>query len=222
MEQELGVVSNMENTINTQVKLKSFNGEGLWVTPVSYVFCDFWEDPKDKNKLMLYTSPEGNYPFIDYFLQSPSENNYSHFPNLLRLYLWEAIKVSIEQIISNSKYFFGSVVFDSSFSSRSWWDYVYYYAQKALERNWFYCREVYPITFHIEGNIELVDEHHYWEETYLTPTAKWIEERLAEKDGYTLNDEEEEVKKSLEAYYKWKKEQEDKGLCISYITSLET
>lgn len=91
----------MENIISTQVKLKSFNGEGLWVTPVSYVFCDFWEEPKDKNKLRLYTSPEGNYPFIDRFLKQPSYDNYSHFPNLLRLYIWEAIKT----FISNARYF---------------------------------------------------------------------------------------------------------------------
>lgn len=91
-----------------------------------------------------------------------------------------------------------------------------------MEKDWFYCREVYPVTFHIEGNIEIVDEQGYWEETYLTPTAKWIEERLAEEGGYTLNDNREEVKKSLEDFYKWKKEQEERGLSISYITSLET
>jgi len=212
----------MKDTITTQVKLKSFNGEGLWVTPVSYVFCDYWEGHKDKNKLRFYNSPEGFPPFIDYFLQSPSEDKLSHFPNLYRLRLCEAIKAVSLRLISNSRHFFGKAVFDKSFSRRSWWDLVYHTIQRSLEKPWFYCREVYPVNFHIEGNIELVDENHYWEEGYLTPTSKWIEERLAEEGVHTLNDDKEEVRKSLENFYKWKKEQEDKGLSISYITSLET
>lgn len=214
----------MENIITTQIKLRNFDGEGFWVTAVSYTPHDFWEEPKDRNKLKLYNTPEFP-PFIDFYLKVPAKTKYSHFPNLLRLYFWEAVKTSTKQVISNSKYFFGSAVFNSSFSKRSWWDNVYYYTFRALEKDWFYCREVYPVTFHIEGNIELVDEHHYWEETYLTPTAKWIEERLVEREGYTLNGDEwgeKFIECSLEDFYKWKKEQEDKGLSISYITSLET
>jgi hypothetical protein len=211
-------MSKMLDTISTQVKLKSFNGEGLWVTPVSYVFCDHWEDVKDRNKLRLYTSPEGHYPYIDFGLQSPSEDNICHFPNLGRLCLYEAVRAATLQLISNSKNFFGSAVFDDYFPRRSWWSLVYHSIQRSLEKPWFYCREVYSVNLHIEGNIELVDENNYWEETYLIPTAKWIEERLAEK----LNNDKEEAEVSLEDFYKWKKEQEDKGLSISYITSLET
>ena len=212
----------MKDAITTQVKLKSFNGEGLWVTPVSYVFCDYWKERKNKNKLRLYTSPEGHYPYIDFYLQSPSEDNTCHFPNLYRLCLCEAVKAATLQLISNSKDFFGSAVFDESFSRRSWWNLVYHSIQRSLEKPWFYCRGVYPVTFHIEGNIELIDENNYWEEGYLTPTSKWIEERLGEEGVYTLNDDKEEGRESLENFYKWKKEQEDKGLSISYITSLET
>jgi hypothetical protein len=212
----------MKNTITTQVKLKSFNGEGLWVTAVSYMPCDYWEDPKNKNKLKLYTSPEGSYPYIDFYLQSPSEDNICHFPNLYRLCLCEAVKAATLQLISNSKNFFGNAVFDECFSRRSWWSLVYYSIQRSLEKPWFYCREVYPINFHIEGNIELVDENNYWEEGYLTPTPKWIEERLAEEGIHTLEDNKDQVVQSLENFYKWKKEQEDKGLSIYYITSLET
>lgn len=211
----------MEDIITAQIKLRSFNGEGLWVTPVSYVFCDFWEEPKDRNKLKLYNTPEFP-PFIDDFLKHPAHHNYLHFPNLLRLYFWEALKISTKQVISNSKYFFGNAVFDSSFSRRSWWNNIYYYTRWGLEKDWFYCREVYPVTFHIKGTISIVDEFSYWEENYLTPSKKWIEERLAGKDGYTLDDDKEEIVESLEDFYRWKKEQEDKGLSISYITSLET
>lgn len=211
----------MRDIINTQVKLRSFNGEGLWVTPISYVFCDFWEDAQDRNRLMLYDTPEFS-PHIDEVLKHSAHNDCWHFPNLLKLYIWEAIKISTRQLIFNSKYFFGSAVFDSHFSRRSWWDNVYFYTKWGLEKDWFYCREVYPVTFHIEGNIEIVDAQNYWEEIYLTPTKKWIEERLAEKDGYTLNDSKEKVSESLVDFYKWKKEQEDKGYSISYITSLET
>lgn len=214
-------MSEMPDTISTQVKLRSFNGEGLWVTPVSYVFCDFWEEPKNRNRLRLYDTPEFK-PFIDDFLKHPAHHNYLHFPNLLRLYFLEAIKISIRQIISNAGYFFGRAVFDSSFSRKSWWHNVYYYVKWGLEKDWFYCREVYPVTFHIEGNIEIADEYSYWEEIYLTPSKKWIEERLVEKELYTLNDDKEEVAESLKDFYKWKKEQEDRGLSISYITSLET
>ena len=182
----------MPDTVPTQVKLKSFNGEGLWVTPISYVFCDFWEDPRYKNKLKLYNTPEFP-PFIDTYLKQPSYDNHSHFPSLLKLYFRETIITVTKQLLSNSKYFFGSAVFDSCFSRRSWWNDVYYYTRRALEKDWFYCREEYPVTFHIEGNIELEDENNYWEETYLTPSKKWIEERLAENDRYTLNDDIEEV-----------------------------
>ena len=211
----------MKDIINAQIKLRSFNGEGLWVTPVSYVFCDFWEDPKDKNRLMLYDTPEFS-PHIAEVLKHSAHNNCLHFPNLLRLYIWEAIKMSTRQLISNSKYFFGSAVFDSYFSRRSWWDNVYFYTRWGLEKDWFYCREVYPVTFHIEGNIEIIDEQDYWEEIYLTPTKKWVEERLAERDGYTLNDNKENVPESLADFYKWKEEQEGRGYSISYIKSLET
>lgn len=215
----------MEDTISTQVRLRNFDGEGFWVTPVSYMPHDFWEEPKDRNRLRLYNTPEFP-PFIDFYLKTGAYDKYSHFPNLLRLYLWEAIQTSTKQFFSNSKYFFGSAVFDSSFSKRSWWDNVYYYTRRALEKDWFYCREVYPVILHIEGNIELVDEeHNYWEETYLTPTATWIEERLAEREGYTLNKDEwgeKFIECSLKDFYRWKKKQIDKGLNISYITSLET
>jgi len=211
----------MEDIITTQVKLKSFNGEGLWVTPVSYMSCDYWGE----NKLRLYHTLEFP-PDIDRgsVLKDSAHNNFSHFPKLFWLYSCDVIKSVTQQLFSNCENFFGVAVFDRVFSRRSWWNNVYYSIQSSLEKDWFYCKEVYPVNFHIEGNIELVRElgEGYWDEIYLTPTDRWVEERLAEKHLYTLNDNKDQVIESLENFYQWKKEQEDKGLSISYITSLET
>lgn len=211
----------MEDTITIQVKLRNGN-EGVWVTPVSYMSCDFWEEPEDRNKIRLYDTPEF-FPNISYELKQSAHDNLSHFPNLLRLYFCELIKTSTKQLLRNSKYFFGSAVFDSSFSRQSWWDDVYFYTKRALEKDWFYCREIYPVTFHIDGNIELLESpgDRYWEDSYLAPNKKWIEKRLAERKS-SIYRTAEEYEKEVEDFYKWKEIQESKGLNISYITSLET
>jgi len=39
----------VDDVITTQVKLKSFTGEGLWVTTVSYYSYDFTKWKKEQN-----------------------------------------------------------------------------------------------------------------------------------------------------------------------------
>lgn len=214
----------MKDTITTQVRLKSFKGEGLWVTAVSYYSCSFLDNKL--HKLRLYDTPEF-FPNIPNTLKDDMYYRYNHYPKLFYLYLYEGLKALVNQLIYNSTNYFGEAVFDRVFSRRCWWDDIHYRINKALSKDWFYCVDVYQATFHIEGNIELVEDlgNSYWDEIYLTPTDKWIEERLAEGELSALNKDEwgeKTITHSREDFTKWEEEQNAKGLYITYITSLET
>lgn len=177
----------MEDTISITVKLRN-GGEAMYVTPISYDrYADIWNEEKAK----LH-----NYPTIEFFPKIPlelqrGEERFFHNLQLNYLKYTRAATAFINNLKNSIRQFTGSNVFHPRF--KDWtWDLGWYSIGIELENKWFYAHEVFPHTFHINGCLEIdwgeSEPYSYWNDNYLTPSSKWIEQRLEDDFqcwGYT-------------------------------------
>lgn len=207
-------------TVNTK------SGEDLYVYPYSVKYGT-------KQKYFCYYSPEfttnnTNEYFIRYY-----NNNF--LANTLKL--TNCFKKWFEVFSWNFEDFFGTAVFDKNFKNRTW----------NLRLTWFKCywelSYIFPATsvfgkdIILRGQLRIETSNKYFEDSYLTPTKEYFDERLEEwinediaaiytKDIYIT----EEYKKELTQigtqlrldYKNWRDSELAKGNKIEYLYSLNT
>lgn len=207
-------MSKMPDTISVQIKLRG--SEALYATPVS--IRSWWI--KD-SKLHIYSTIEF-FPKIPWELKQGEGGNKFHNLQLWYTRLTRAIKAFLEIFPDNIRKFTGRNVFHEYF--KHWtWDWGGRYVNIELNNDWFYATDIFPYTLHINGNIEVdyknSSEYIDWE-GYLSPSSKWVEERL--KEDFHCWGYQDQIKEIEEKFWKWRQEQIDKGYEVYYITSLET